>query len=219
MARSVQDPQAPIAKLELLAVTEGAGDMATGAERAEGCSKRAEDGNHLRWNPVPPHDRLGKLVIGTGAVREALQVRRQQVDRGDLRARPTREDFQQAEMVHVLMSDHDQTEILDPAAELGERAFELVQRLSRVGPRVEEGKRLVLDQIAIDTSHQERRRDRQAMDTCTRRERQGIRLARPPGSRSDYGEHLVAAAFHVLARAQRLEAPVAVAARCSMAVR
>jgi hypothetical protein len=42
--------------------------------------------------------------------------------------------------------------------------LQLVERLARVGPGVDEGERVVLDQIAVDAADGERRRNLQAMD-------------------------------------------------------
>ena len=37
---------------------------------------------------------------------------------GDLGARAAREDLEQPEVIHVLMGEHDQLEVLDPVTEL-----------------------------------------------------------------------------------------------------
>ncbi len=67
-------------------------------------------------------------------------------------------------MVDVLMGDHDQLDVLDRMAGVRELALELVQRLARIRPRVDEGERLVLDQVAVDPADRERRGDLQAVN-------------------------------------------------------
>ena len=46
--------------------------------------------------------------------------------------------------------------------------LQLVQRLARVGPGVDQGQRLVLEQVAVDPPDRERRRDAQAVDAGLR---------------------------------------------------
>ena len=55
----------------------------------------------------------------------------------------------QPEVVDVLVGDDDQLEVLDRVAALGELALELVQRLARVGPGVDQRQRVVLDQVVL----------------------------------------------------------------------
>ena len=69
-----------------------------------------------------------------------------------------------ARVVHVLMGEDDQLQVLDPSAERIERPLELVQRLARVRAGVDQRQRIVLDQVAVDPSDQERRRDGDAVD-------------------------------------------------------
>ena len=47
---------------------------------------------------------------------------------------------------------------------LAQRALELVERLARVGPGVDQRQRVVLDQVAVDPADRERRRDAKQMD-------------------------------------------------------
>ena len=87
----------------------------------------------------------------------------------------------------------DQLEVVDRVAALGELALQLVERLARVGPGVDQGQRLVLEQVAVDPPDRERRRDAQAVDAGQRRLLERL----PPGSarsRPDQPQHLVALA-------------------------
>ena len=54
----------------------------------------------------------------------------------------------------------DQLEVVDRVAALAELALQLVERLARVGAGVDQGQRLVLDQVAVDPPDRERGRDR-----------------------------------------------------------
>jgi len=50
-------------------------------------------------------------------------------------------------------------------AVVGELALQLVQRLARVWPGVDQGQRLVLDQVAVDATNGERRGNPQLMNS------------------------------------------------------
>ena len=67
-------------------------------------------------------------------------------------------------MIHVLVGENDQLEVLHPVPVRGERAFQLVERLARVGPGVDQRQRLVLDQVAVDPADKERRGDGEPAD-------------------------------------------------------
>ena len=86
------------------------------------------------------------------------------VDRRHLGARARGEDLDQAEVVDVLVGDHDQLEVLDRVAELLELVLELVERLAGVRPGVDQGQRLVVEQVAVDPADRERGRDAEAVD-------------------------------------------------------
>jgi hypothetical protein len=88
------------------------------------------------------------------------------VERGDLRARAPRENLEQPEMIHVLMREHDQLELFDRAAVRSQRALQLVERLAGVGTRIEQRQRLVLDQVAVDATDEERSGEGQPVDAC-----------------------------------------------------
>ena len=60
------------------------------------------------------------------------------------------EDLEQADVVHVLVGEHDQLEVLDPAPSACQRALERVQDGAGVRAGVDQRQRLVLDQIAVD---------------------------------------------------------------------
>jgi hypothetical protein len=68
-------------------------------------------------------------------------------------------------VVDVLVGEDHQLEILDRVPVLVELMLELVERLARVGPRVDERQRLVCDQVAVDAPDREGRRDAQLVDS------------------------------------------------------
>ncbi len=105
------------------------------------------------------------------------QVGREPVQRRDLGARAPREDRGQAEVVDVLVGDHQQLDVLDRMPPCGQGLFELVQRLARVGPRVDQRQRVILDQIRVDAPDLKRRRYRQAMDARLGGPREQLLLA------------------------------------------
>ena len=155
------------------------------APGAEGARDRAQREDHVLGDPVAAHQRVGELVVELGVVGVALDVGREHVEGGDLGAGAAREHVEQPEVVDVLVGDDEQLEVLDRVPARGERPLELVQRLGRVGARVDERQRVVLDQVRVDAADRERRRDGEAVDP-------GV-LARPSTrSRADEAEDLVA---------------------------
>ncbi len=161
---AVQGGERPVAQGELAAFAQRHRDVTGGAEGAEGGADRAQGGGQLGGDAVAAHHRHRELVVGAGAGAEVLQVGAQDVERRHLGARAPGDDLQQAEVVHVLMGDDDQPEILDAVPELGQCLLELVQGFPAVGPRVDQGQRIVLEQVAVDASHQKRRGHRHQVD-------------------------------------------------------
>ena len=97
-------------------------------------------------------------------------------------------------MVHVLVGDDEQLDVLDRVPARGERLLELVQRLGRVGTRVDQRQRRVLDQVGVDPPDHERRRDREAVDARGGRRRERLAL------------ELLLAGAHGLAAHERISA-------------
>src|SRR5579884_284838 len=174
----VEDAERPVAPGELLTVTQSDGHVPARAERAERGGQRAEHRGQIAGHPVAAHDRLRELVVGRGAARKALQVGGEQVKRGHLRPRTPGQDLEQAEVIHVLVGQHDQLEVLDPAAMCREGTLQVVERLAGVRPGVDQRERLVLDQIAIDSTHEERGGEGNPVDAGPFGQRQRIVGAR-----------------------------------------
>ena len=147
---------------------------APGAERAR---HRAQRGDDVARDPVAQHQRLRELVVALGVGGEVLDHRGEQVERADLGVRAAGEDADQPEVVDVLVGDDDPLQVLDPVAEVGQRALELVERLARVRPDVDQRQRVVLDQVAVDPPDHERRRDRERADHERMRRRTSSRFA------------------------------------------
>ena len=172
VSRPMQRAQRPVGERQLVAVVQRTGHLAARAKRPERRPDRAERDRDVVRDPVAAHDRLRELVVRRGAGGEVLEVRPERAERRDLGAGAPGQDLEQADVIHVLVGEHDQLEVLDRMAVLGERALELVQRLSRVRAGVDQRQRPVLDQVAVDAPHQERGRHRQSVDAgaCGERE-------------------------------------------------
>ena len=158
----------------------------------------------LLGDAAAQHQLDREAVLGLGVLVEVGEALGGDADRGDLGAGVLDDDLDQAEVVDVLVGDDHQLEVVDRVAALAELALQLVERLAGVGPGVDQGQRLVLDQVAVDPADRERGRDREAVDSGQRRlleRRLGGQLAHARISRQD----LVALRFHVLAGDQRLE--------------
>ena len=110
------------------------------------------------------HDLLRELVVEVCLAAVAREVWGQHVQRRHLGARAPREDRGQPEVVHVLVADDQELEVLDRVAQRSERLLEFVERLGGVGPGVHERQRIVLDQVGVDATHLKRGRDREPVD-------------------------------------------------------
>ena len=82
----------------------------------------------------------------------------------------------------MLVGEHDQLDVVDRVAVLGELVLQLVERAPGVGPRVDERQRVVLDQVGVDAADRERGRDPQQVDARFggSRERRLGGSSRPP---------------------------------------
>ena len=112
------DLEHPVAKLQALSVGERPGHLRGGSPAAEAGRDAAQRGDHVLRDPVAEHEPGGERIVALGVGAVALHERRDDVDRGHLGAGARGEDLDQAEVVEVLMADHDQLEVLDRVAEL-----------------------------------------------------------------------------------------------------
>ena len=113
---------------------------------------------------MPAHDPLRELVVGGHAGAEIGHVRPKQIERRDVRTGAPGEDLDQAEVIHVLVGDHDQPQLLDRPAEARHRLLELIERLPGVRAGVDERQRLVLDQVTVDPPDRKRSRQLEPVD-------------------------------------------------------
>jgi hypothetical protein len=150
MARTVLDLQAAIAEIQQLAVVQRAAHLDLGSPGTEAAGHLAQCPDHLLGDPVASHQRRRLLVVALGIVAEVLEEGNGEVDGRHLGSRAVRDDVDQPEMVDVLVGDDDQLEVLDPMAEGVQLALQLVERLAGVGSRVDQGERVVLEQVGVD---------------------------------------------------------------------
>jgi hypothetical protein len=164
VAGPVQDAEGPVAQRQLGPVGERHRHGALRAPRAERARHRAQRDPDVVRHTVAAHELLGEAVVGLHAPAVLGQPRRERVDGGHLGARAAREDLDEPDVVHVLVGQHDELEVLDAAAVRGQRPLELVERLAAVGPRVDQRQRVVLDEVDVDPSDRERGRDGKRVD-------------------------------------------------------
>ena len=169
VARAVQDAQAPARQLQRRAVGEGARDLRARAPRPEAPRDRLKRVKDVVGDAVPAHQLARELVLALHRLAVVAQDRRHPVEARHLGAGAPGEDLHQPQMVHVLVGDHDEAEILHAVAERPERLLQLVQRLAGVGARVDERERVVLDEVGVDAPDHERGRDGNAMDALRAR--------------------------------------------------
>ena len=195
--------QGAVAELDRLAVVERPGDRRRASPSRGSCARRCAGRRDLLGDAVAQHQLDREAVLALGVLVEVGEPLGGDAERRHLGAGVLDDDLDQAEVVDVLVGEDDQLEVVDRVAALGELASQLVERLARVGAGVDQGQRLVLDQVAVDPADRERRRDRGG-GGC----RPAPPARAPPrgsGSRPDQPQDLVALRLHVLARDQRLE--------------
>ncbi len=112
--------------------------------------------------------RAAKRSSSSDSLAEVAQPAVEALQGRHLRAGAPREDRGEADVVDVLVGDHQQLQVLDRVPARGERLFELVERLGGVGPGVDQRERVVLDQVGVDAAHREGRGDREAVDALRR---------------------------------------------------
>ena len=162
--------QGAVAEGDLLAVVERPGHLRRASPSRGSCARRSAGRRRpprgcrcaASARPRTRSSRLGVLV----EVGEALGG---DADRRDLGAGVLDDDLDQAEVVDVLVGEDDQLEVVDRVAALAELALQLVERLARVGAGVDQGQRLVLEQVAVDPADGEGGGDAEAVDAGQRR--------------------------------------------------
>ncbi len=114
------------------------------------------------------HDARREAVVELGLRAEVAQAAAEALQRRHLRAGAPREDRGEADVVDVLVGEHQQLQVLDRVPARGERLFELVERLRGVGPGVDQRERVVLDQVGVDAADREGGGNREAVDPLRR---------------------------------------------------
>ena len=154
--------------------------------------------------PLRSITRGRELVVAGRGLGEVLDEARELVDRRHLGAGMARDDVDQAEMVHVLVCEDDQLDVVDRVAVLGELVMQLVERPPGVRARVDERERVVLDQVGVDAADRERRRDPQDVDSRLGRARErrvgGERLAGLRVHERMMPQDLLGAGLHLVLR-------------------
>ena len=169
VAGAVQRLQGAVAEGDLLAVGERPGHLDVRAPAAEAARDALQRGGDLLGDAAAQHQLDREAVLGLGVLVEVGEPLGGDADRGDLGAGVLDDDLDQAEVVDVLVGDDHQLEVVDRVAALAELALQLVERLARVRAGVDQGQRVVLEQVAVDPADRERGRDREPVDPGQRR--------------------------------------------------
>ena len=155
-------------KVELLAVGQRPRHRHVRAPAAEAAGDAAQRRRHFLGDAVAQHQLDREAVLGLGVRVEVGEPLGGDADRRHLGPGVLGDDLDQAEVVDVLVGDDHQLEVVDRVAAGAELGRQLVQRLARVGTGVDQGQRLVLDQVAVDPPDRERGRDLQPVDAGER---------------------------------------------------
>ena len=182
VSRAVKHPPLARGELERLSLGQRTGHMRGRTPRAKARGYRPQRMDDVLGYPVAQHDRGGERVVVLHLALVVGKPRREAIERAHLGARALREDLHEADVVDVLVGDDDSLEVLDTMPMSLEGVLERRERSGRVGPRVQQRQRLVLDQVAVDAPHRERRWDRQAVHTPRARMRSRNRAHDPVGA-------------------------------------
>ena len=106
------------------------------------------------------------------------------------------DDVHEPEVVDVLVRQHDQLDVVDRVAVLGELVLELVERAPGVRARVDQRQRVVLDQVGVDPPDREGRGDPQQMDPASAARASAASAV--SGSPADDAQDLLGAGLHLL---------------------
>jgi hypothetical protein len=164
----VVDGERAVAQLDGVAVAQDAGDLGRRAPGPEGGRHRAQRLDDVLGEPVAEHHRAREVVLEYRLLGVVLDQRHRRVERRHVGARVAGDDRDEAEVVHVVVGEDHQLDVLDRAAVAGERRLERVERAAGVGAGVDQRQRVVVDQVAVDAPDGERRRDRQPVDPLSR---------------------------------------------------
>jgi hypothetical protein len=165
VAGAVVHVERPVAKAHLVAVVQHARDIGAGAPGAKRLRHRAQRAHHVLRDAVAEHHGPSELVVLLRLLRVVLDERNRHVDCRHLRAGALRHERDQAEMVDVLVGEDHELDVLEPMAELCQAARERVEGGGGIGACVDEGERLVVDQVDVHPPDRERCRDRDAVDS------------------------------------------------------
>ncbi len=164
MAGPVQRLQGAVAESDLLPVVQRPRHLGPRAPAAEAARDALQREGDLLRDAVAQHQLDRELVLALGFLAEAGQPPGGEAERRHLGAGVLDDDLDQAEVVDVLVGDDDQLEVVDRVAAGAELALQLVERLAGVGPGVDQGQRLVLEQVAVDPPDREGGGDAEAVD-------------------------------------------------------
>ena len=170
----VADLESAIAQLESLTVTQNTVDRRVRPPAAERLRDRPQGACRLGRDAVALHQLDGVGVVGLGLLAVALDERLRHLAGSDLGTRSAADDVDEAEVVDVLMGEDHELEVGDRVAQGGQPALELVEGGAGVGTRVDEGQRLVLDQVDVDPPDRERRGEGEAVDPRRGRRGEGV---------------------------------------------
>ena len=164
MPRAVEHAQLPVPELQDLAVLQGPGDLCLAAPGPEGRGDLPKGLDDVFRDAVSEHHGARELVIVGGRLGEVLHVARELVDRRYLRPRMARDDVDQPEVVHVLVGQDDQLDVVDRATVLRKLVVQLVEGAAGVRAGVDQRERVVLDQVGVHAADRERRRNPEHVD-------------------------------------------------------
>ena len=165
VARAVEDLQPAVAELHRLPVAERARHPAMRAPGAEAARHRLQCVDDVLGDAVAQHQVAGEGVLALGVLAEVGDPLDRDVDRRDLGPRVLGDDLDQAQVVDVLVGEDHQLEVVDAVAEGAELGVQLIEGLAGVRAGVDQGQRLVFEQVAIDPPDRERRRYPQLVDS------------------------------------------------------
>ena len=164
MAGTVLDLEGAIPEAQALAVAKRPGYVHPRAPRAKAPRDAAQRDHEVLGDPVPEHELGGEAILLLGVGGEVRDEPDDGLDRRNLGAGALGHDLDKPQVVDVLMAHDHELEVGNRVPEPGELALQLVERLAGVRPGVDEGERLVVDEVAVHPPDGERCGDAQQVD-------------------------------------------------------
>ncbi len=166
VAGPVEDLEPAAGELDHVAVGQRPGHLHRRSPAAVGVGDAAQRQRDLLRDPAAQHQFDREVVFELGFDLVAGEPLGGDAERRHLGPGVLDDDLGESDVVSVVMGDEDKADVLDRVPVGGHRFGEDVEPAPVVGPAVDQGQRVALDQVSVDLADREGSRDRQPVDAC-----------------------------------------------------